>query len=317
MLLLTTSCRRLRDAPPTQIPTLTPTPRSTPLPPVPTDVPVGTTKLPLHLTIVRPASGTTPEAMDAAAVSLGKTLSTQTKLTIQIDLVDSDAEALAALCNSANGTVTAAWLNGIAYGAAYAQRCGTAGAEVERGTLASATNGDEARIYVNPDSKIASVTDLAKKTFCRISVTDLYSWLVPLIMMNTGGFTSTGDLLAIRDYDNPSQMIAATLDGTCDAMGIAGSLFDTTASDTARTTLTLLQKSSTIPFAVLVYPPQVLDDVQQKVTNALVALGTGADAASIKPLLNQDQIAAATDGDFSSLRAFIDRAGIDLAQAGS
>lgn len=308
---------------------------------MPTDVPVGTANQPLHVTIVRPTSGSTTsetlgaaatasatseaatnsgtpsDALDTAATSLGKTLVTQTGLTVQVDLVNSDAEALAALCNSANGAVTAAWLNGIGYAAAYAQGCGTAGAEVERGSLASATNGDQARIYVNPGSKIASVTDLVNKTFCRISVTDLYSWLVPLIMMNAGGFTSTGDLQAIRDYADPSQMIAATLDGTCDAMGIAGSVFDDTASDNARSTLTLLQKSSTIPFAVLVYPPQVLSDVQDKVTGAFVALGTGADAASVKPLLNQDQIAAATDADFAGLRAFIDKAGIDLAQAGS
>jgi ABC-type phosphate/phosphonate transport system substrate-binding protein len=284
---------------------------------VPTDVPVGAARRPLHLAVVQVSSGRSPQAVSAAAANLGKTLLDKTELTIQVDLVNNDAEALAALCGSADGAVTAAWLNGIAYAAAYAQGCGTAGVQVQRGTLSAAKTGDEARIYVNPDAKISSMTDLDKKTYCRIRDTDLYSWLVPLMMMSAGGFTSAGNLQAIRDYDDPAQMIADTLAGTCDAMGIAGSQFDEIASASARSTLTVLQQSATIPYAVLVYPPQVLSDAQQKISSALVSIGSGSDANIVKALLEQDEVIAVTDSDFTSLRAFIRRAGIDLAQAGS
>ena len=59
--LLMTSCRRLPFAEPTSRPTVTPTPRSTPLPPVPTAVPLGSESNPLQLKISRAANGTLTE----------------------------------------------------------------------------------------------------------------------------------------------------------------------------------------------------------------------------------------------------------------
>src|SRR4051794_11281465 len=108
--LLVTSCRRLPYAPPTVKPTITPTPRSTALPPIPTAVPLGSTRNPLHIVFVAPpdvASQATPEA-DAteestaaqAAADVEKALLDAAQITVKVDVVNSDAEALTALCAS-------------------------------------------------------------------------------------------------------------------------------------------------------------------------------------------------------------------------
>src|SRR5664279_4048363 len=140
LVLIAAGCRRLPFAPPTTQPTITPTPRSTPLPPVPTAIPLGSADNPLHMKIV--ALDSTPTTTNAtseassvtgtqevSASSVGdleKALHDETQMTIAVEVVASDAEALAALCASPKGTVSVAWLSGLAYAAAYAQGCGSA-----------------------------------------------------------------------------------------------------------------------------------------------------------------------------------------------
>ena len=192
--LLVTSCRRLPYAPPTVKPTITPTPRSTALPPIPTAVPLGSTRNPLHIVFVAPpdvASQATPEA-DAteeptaaqAAADVEKALLDAAQITVKVDVVNSDAEALTALCASPKGTVSAAWMGGLAYAAAFAQECGSAALQIERGT-GSGSTGDQARIITGSE-KVTGIADLADHTFCRLGYSDMYSWLIPSLMIHNG-----------------------------------------------------------------------------------------------------------------------------------
>jgi ABC-type phosphate/phosphonate transport system substrate-binding protein len=337
--LLATSCRRLPVAPPTGKPSVTPTPRSTALPPVATLVPLGVSANPLHIEFValsdaalqRASRVATAEATENAATAeatsesltgnaatdLGKALSDEMQMSISIDVVDNDSEALAALCDSPKGTVSAAWLSGLAYAAAFAQECGSAAAQVQYGTSSDATTGDEARIIIKSDSKIGAIADLKDgRIFCRLGYSDVYSWLIPSLMLHNGGVEDS-DLKAITDYDDPSMMIADVAAGKCDAAGISGSQFDALASPSKRISVRTLQKSATIPYAVLVIPPQLPLAQQQQLSAALIALSKGTRASIFKSVLNQDQVIPATDDDFSSLRSFLNGVGIDLSQAGS
>jgi len=314
--LLATSCRRLPYAPPTVKPTITPTPRSTALPPVPTSVPVASANNPLHIQFVAPKQSISQQALKSAGDDLEKALNDATQMTVTVDVVDKDAEALAALCDSPKGTVSAAWLSGLAYAAAFAQNCGSAALQVERGASASAVTGDQARIIANAGANIGQVADLAKHTFCRLGYTDIYSWLIPSLMIHNAGVADS-DLKSITDYTDAGQMIDDVVAGKCDAAGIAGSQFDDVASSSTRSAVHTLQQSATIPFAVLVVPPELPLAQQQQLSNALIAIGNGSRADTLKTLLNQDQIVTATDDDLSSLRSFVSGAGIDLAQAGN
>jgi ABC-type phosphate/phosphonate transport system substrate-binding protein len=306
-LLLLTSCRRLPKAGPTPRPSITPTPRSTALPPVPTLAPAGTQENPLHMAVVAP---------DAAAIgqvvinAIESAMLTQANLYVVVDLVSTDADALAALCNSPGGTVSAAWLGGLAYVGAYAQECGSAALQVERGSTDDEATGDTARVIVNPALDVSSIGDLAGHSFCRIGYDDMYSWMIPSLMLRAAGVNSA-DLLQIIDYQDMDTLVADVANGACDAAGIAGSQLE--ADSGVRT----LQESVAIPYRVLVVPEQVPFGQRQQLVDTLVAMSEGAQPESLEVLLDQTGLIPAEDNDFTSLRGFINRSGIDLAQAGT
>lgn len=311
--LLLSSCRRFGGGEPTARPTLTSTPRSTALPPVATAVPLGAADNPIRMAFVVEDS----RAVTSAITDLEAALLEESGLNVIIERVDTDAEALAALCASPNGDVTVAWLNGVAYAAAYAQGCGTAQLQIQRGERASAVSGDEARIIVRANLEAGSVGDLAETEFCRLGYDDLYSWLIPSLMLRSAGVTSTA-LEVINDYgDDAETMLADVVAGTCDAAGISASQFETLADAAIRSGARTLQESVTVPFAVLLYPEQLSLGERTALTDALVALGNGTRSTLLEPLLDQDEVIIASDDDFSSLRNFLNRAGIDLAEAGT
>ena len=110
-------------------------------------------------------------------------------------------------------------------------------------------------------------------------------------------------------------MVRAVADGTCAAAGIAVSAYNDLRVS-ARSSTKLLDQSPEIPYAVLVYPAEFPLGEQQQLTDALIAIGNGTRADLLNPLVKQDQLLAVDPADFSSLRSFISRAGIDLAQLG-
>ena len=313
--LASTSCRPSAP-PPTARPSPTSTPRSTPLPPLPTSVPLGSTGNPLHLVIVAPSALEAARAATDTTVSdLEAALLEESTLTVAVDLVGTDAEALSALCASvAAETVSAAWLSGLGAMTAEARNCGSVALQVERGTRSNAATGEAAALVVASDSPITGAGDLTEKTFCRLGVTDTYSWLVPMLMLRAAG-VSPDDLAAAVDYTDPNEMVRAVADGTCDAAGIALSEYNDLRVS-ARSSVKLLSQSTTIPYAVLVYPAELPLGEQQQLTDALIAIGNGTRADLLTPLVKQDQLLAATPADFSSLRSFLSRAKVDLAQLG-
>jgi ABC-type phosphate/phosphonate transport system substrate-binding protein len=309
---LLVSCRRLPKAPPTARPTLTPTPRSTALPPVPTIVPVGSEGNPVHILVVS-ASGA-EEGYGVAITTLEKALLDATQVNVKFDVVQTDAEALNALCASPDGTVSSAWLGGLAYAAAYAQDCGSAALVVERGQGTAASTGDEARVVAHSSLDANGLSNLAGHSFCRLGYTDLYSWIVPAMMLKASG-VNPADLREIRDYTDANALLNDVAAGTCDAAGIANSAFEEL--NGARPTIRTLQQSASIPYEVFVVPPLLPQPQAQALVSALVSLGNGTRGETLNLLLNQDRLNEVGDDDFAPLRSLIQRAGIDLAQAGS
>ncbi len=297
---------------------MTPTPRSTPLPPLPTPIPVGSTNNPLHLKIVAPQTteslGRAQPAIDSAISDLEAAMLEATDLTVAVELVENDAEALAALCDSVSGTVSAAWLGGLAAMAADARACGSPALEVQRGTRSSATTGDEAVLVVATDSEITGAGDLSEKAFCRLGYTDPFTWLIPSLMLRVAGVMPDA-LASVTDYNDPAQMVRAVSDGTCDAAGMAASAFAALPAS-VRISVRTLDQSITIPYAVLVYPVQLPLGEQQKLTDALISIGNGSRAEVLAALVPQDQVLAISDSDLAGLRSFLNRAGVDLAQLG-
>lgn len=309
-------CRRLPEAGPQQRPTITPTPRSTHLPPVPTPIPVGASNNPIHVVFPRIKSGSSQGAVTSAVEDLQTELSQATGLTVDVRLVDSDAEALAALCESTPDDISAAWVGGVAYAAAYAEDCGTAALQISRGTLDQATTGSEVALYGNRSNGVNSLDELANKTLCRLSVDDLYTWLIPSVLLRTSDGDLSSSLKEVRDYDDLDSLIAALADGDCDAAGMNIADFEERANASARSATGIIARSPEIPYFIMILPSYLPLGQASGLIDAFMTIGNGARSDLLRPIIQQDQLARVDDPDFARLRTFFSQARLDLSELG-
>jgi ABC-type phosphate/phosphonate transport system substrate-binding protein len=312
LLALLPACRRLGDTSPTLQPTLTPTPRSTPLPVVPTAIPPGTAENPLRLVFVARDTARAPQAIQNAIAELESALETDTGLSLTVDRVATDAEALTALCDSVTGTMAAAWLNAVGYLAAEAQDCGVSALQVER---ARGETRERIVLLVNRDSGIEDPAGLDGASFCRLSATDLPTWFIPSLMLQASG-VETAALSSVNDFEDSATLINALAEGDCDAVGITQAELQTVSNADVRAALLTLQ-SVELPFAILALPQDLPLGTRTALADALVSIGNGSRAALLEPLLDHEAIVPVQEGDLDALRELIRRAGIDLAQMGS
>ncbi len=297
-------------AAPTAIPTVTPTPRSTPLPLSATAAPVGSEERPLQIAIV--ASETTES--DALA-SVEAALLERGGMAVQFTVVDSQAEALSALCASPGGDVVAAWLDGLGYAAAQAHACGDAGLVAERDTDDGLSAMDTINIIVGASSDIEAVSDLSGQTFCRISATDLHTWLLPSIILQANGVNPISDLDAVEDYEDIESLLDAVGSGRCAGAGIDATALANAGDATDEVTVI---DSVNVVHAVLVYPQEVSLTTRANLNDALLAIAADETSAeSLRMLIGQDNLRAAAATDFNAFDSLLGRANIDLEQLGS
>lgn len=315
MIVLLAACRsQTAQQGPFVAATATATPRSTPLPAVATVVPPGIEDNPIHMVINPPGSANL--VTGAQITSFEEALAADSDLVVEVTVVDRYAEALAALCDSTPSNVTVAWLDGLTYQAAIAQNCGEPVMQAERGT-GSGSAGDTGLIITRSDSGLGSVQALNGRSFCRISYTDYFSWLVPSILMDAGGVSPVNGLESIVDYPNIRAMVNGLLDEECDAAGISQSEFDDL-SGTVREQLTILEETPLFPHAVLMYPFNLPLGERIRLDNALLAANNDSDGSdAMLPFLAQDRLRRVSSSTFDELSTFLDSTGLDFAQLGS
>ena len=305
-------CRR--EAPVVLAPTATMTPRSTPLPPVATDVPIGAEGNPIKVVIVPQTSESTARA---SATVVEAALKEATGLSIELTLATRDAEALGALCSSSVGTAALAWLDGITYAAAFARQCGTAALEVERGTGRDAETGGIVQLVTNKKLEITGIGGLKDSKFCRIGYDDRDSWLVPSLMLQAGSIRPLYDLGSVSDYDDVTALLEAVASGKCDAAGVPEAAFSDADTDT-RDAVNVLASSPRLPYAVLVIPDDVPLGVRISLIDAFDGLTSDTTSArALKDLIGQDALKRASDDDLSDVREFVERANMDLSKLGT
>jgi len=297
-------------AAPTAVPTITPTPRSTPLPVSATAVPLGSEERPLRIAVV------TDEAETSEAIAtVEAALLESTNFAVEFVPVETQADAVSALCASPGGTVTAVWLDGLGYAAADALGCGDAALVTEQRTLAGLSATETIGIIVSAASKLESVSDLSGNTFCRTSATDTDTWLIPSIILKANGVDPLDDLDQVEDYDDIQSLLEAVTSGACDGAGVPASALDD--AESAAEDVTTLASVDVVR-AVLVYPQEVNLTTRDRLNQALMAVVAGEDsAAALQVLIGQASLRPAAASDFESLDDLLSDAGIDLEQFGT
>ncbi len=305
-------CRR--EAPQALPPTITATPRSTPLPAVATDIPAGAAGNPIQI-VIRPQ--TAESTAKASAAVIEDALRKQTGLDLQVVLVTRYAEALGALCDSNADKAAIAWVDGITYAAAYAQKCGTAALEVERGTGRNVETGSVIQIVASKKAAFTGIGGLKDSKFCRVSYDDNATWLIPSLMMQAGNVRPLADLASVTDYDDLTALLDAVVSGKCEAAGVPKTAVDEADSDT-RDALDVLASSAELPYAVMLVPEDVPLGVRVSLVDAFDSLTSNTTSArALKDLTGQDALKRVTDDDFSDLRDFVSSARVDLAKLGT
>jgi ABC-type phosphate/phosphonate transport system substrate-binding protein len=289
----------------------TPTPISTPLPPVPTAVPVGTEDNPLQM-VLRPME---PALARNAVARFQSAIRNESGLIIEVVLAERVAEALAALCNSSSGQVSVAWLDGLGYIAATEQNCGIPALQVERGRGRDATTGKAAQLVANADLGISAVSQLSGDGFCRLGYDDFYSWMVPLLLFEANGLNPLDDLDSITDYQDTDELLNAVADGDCDATGIPEGTLDD--ANDIRDEIDVVETTVEFPYGVLMYPVEVPLGIRLTLTDALVSLAQDADdSETMQTLLGQDSLERVTANEFVELQNFMSSTGLNFAQLG-
>ena len=311
------ACREVRDGGPTSVPTLTHTPISTALPLVPTAIPAGTQDNPLQMVIL--PFGPMEEARELET-DFEESILEMSGVAVDVVLVDRHAEALAALCNSGGESVSAAWLDGITYTAAMAQNCGTPVRQVRRDRSEDLATGAPGQIIITRVLGVAQLSALRDRTFCRLGYDDLYSCLIPTLMMQAYGIDPLDYLGEVIDYEDVESMLADIVSGDCTATGIAEPELNALIEDDPdiQDGIRVVETSVAFPYNIFLVPFEVPLGARLQLVPALVDMTQDPDmAAQMRVFLGQDALRNAAPDDFADLDEFMASTGLDFAQLGN
>jgi hypothetical protein len=321
---------------PTKVP---PTPISTHLPPVATDIPAGfDSDNPIQLVFV---GASTSNAND-----LEEQLNALSEVEMAVVSVDSEAEAMNLLCSD-TGTVSAAWLKGVAYAAA--KQCGIVSLQAELGAERISDTGEAGVLVVNAEFAEGGLSAAVAENFCRGSLSDFYGWLLPL-MFFAAEEIDPATIADVVEYASKDEMVAALVSGDCTAFGMSETEWnefldsDTTLADTTA----IVATSAEFPHQIMAFPFGTDLEVINEITGLLLQLdmasgrsgleteepeGTPEAEASDDPeateapeiTVDEDLMAAlfgegylipANAGDFALLDTFLESTGLDFAEIG-
>lgn len=309
MIGLATACSGAQQA--TSAPS--PTPAGTPTP-----APPGVTGNPIQI-LLRPSAALDAAALDEAAQALTTALSAYTAVALQVQPVARYAEALALLCDPTDLQWSIAWLDGLSYAAAAEQNCGIPTLQVKRDTQREVTTGASGQVILSRSLGTAEPGALVGRTFCRISSTDFYSWLLPVIALrvrNTDLWRAPSEIV---DYADVPTLIQAVADGDCAAAGISEDAFtEYEIDDAVREEVQVALTTLPFPFDILMFPIEVDLGVRLELTEAFMQIAQDpATVELLRVLLNQETLLPAQPNDFIELTDFLGSTGLNLAQLGN
>jgi phosphonate transport system substrate-binding protein len=266
---------------------------------------VGTADKPIVWALV-PSQDT--DAVLAGAQEIAQAVEDATGYVIEPVVTTDFTAAVEAMCS---GEAQMGALNTFNYVVAKQRGC----AEVALASLRFGTSFYAGQVITRPDTGIASVADLAGKTFCRPDPTSTSGWVIPSLAMRAEGLDPEADLAEIVDAGGHDGVVLAVLDGTCDA----GSTFVDARSNVEEdfpnvmTDVIVIAESAPIPNDTVSFHPDVPAEVRDAIVAALLELNnTEEGVALLNTLYSWSGLEATDDTFYDGFRQQLDAAGMSV-----
>jgi ABC-type phosphate/phosphonate transport system substrate-binding protein len=295
---------------------------------LPSPIPAGFAENPLQLVVVAQDNANAR----ASQAELSARLLELSDVNVNVVVANRSAEAISALCRSGVEAVSAVWVSGLGYASARASGCGEALLRLELTDGRNDALGYEGVMLYSRRMETNAISDSAGKTFCRLGYDDVYSWVLPTLILRNAGVNP--DTLRVRDYDDITSLLKGFVDTVCDVTALRFDVYDTLVEDGAEGIgqLRVVLRSQPLPAGVLFVSPLLPSDKQARLIEALLDLSRldGVEEATPAP---DDDTAEATpaprqsllapffgDGrlvrvqarDFNALNSFLDATGVNF-----
>lgn len=266
---------------------------------------VGTADQPIVWALV-PSQDT--DAVLAGAQEIAQSVEDATGYVIEPVVTTDYTAAVEAMCS---GEAQMGALNTFNYVVAKQRGC----AEVALASLRFGSSFYAGQVITRPDTGIATVADLAGKTFCRPDPTSTSGWVIPSLAMQAEGLDPEADLAEIVDAGGHDGVVLAVLDGTCDA----GSTFVDARSNVEEdfpnvmTDVIVIAESAPIPNDTVSFHPDVPADVRDAIVAALLELNNSEEGvALLNTLYSWSGLEAVDDTFYDGFRQQLDAAGMSV-----
>jgi ABC-type phosphate/phosphonate transport system substrate-binding protein len=154
---------------------------------------------------------------------------------------------------------------------------------------------------------VNTLRDLRGRDFCRLSGTDIQSWILPMLSMRTGGVNPAAELKGIKEYGSVEMMVQGVADGICGGAGIPAGTLSTYKPRITTGQLIVLTTTPELPYGGLL----ISNTVPSALSDQLVKLIKD-NPASLSSVLGTSKLVDAKPDDFSDFLRFADNAGLNL-----
>lgn len=294
--LLLSGCGGGAAAPTLPPPTLTPTPISTPLPPVATQAPFGSEDRPFRFVIVPPANS------DSPSNRFQTYLTEQTGRAFEVSIV-TPAEALNLLCSD---TPAFGLVDGWTMISASLRGCAAPALLIAREKGSRMVRGMRSDILASAEIRVTGLAQLRDRAFCRVSSDDDVSWILPALMLRSEGIDPNQDLGNVRPVANYDLIVREIAFNQCVGAVPSGALSTTTVPGITRITaaVNVVTTSPELPFGGLVIGQGVAPLVAEQVTRLIKA-----QPDPLEGLIEANELVEASAADIASIAALVQQAG--------
>jgi phosphate/phosphite/phosphonate ABC transporter binding protein len=202
-------------------------------------------------------------------------------------------------------------LNTFNYVLASARGC----AEVALASVRFGSTYYSGQVVARADSGIATIADLAGKTFCRPDPTSTSGWIIPSIAMRAAGLDPEVDLAQIIDAGGHDGVIIAIYNGDCDA----GSTFVDARANVeddfpdVMDVVVRIEESAPIPNDTISFHPSVPASVREAIVGVFQELAsTEAGLAILNTVYSWSGMEVVQDSFYDSFRQQLEAAGMSI-----